>query len=201
MAEPVSLQTLLTYLTLISVPVGVFYHIMTLRNTRKNQKLTLETRQTQLFMDIYQTWASKEFQKDLDLMLYVWEYDDFDDFMRKYGSEADIDAHSIWDQNSMWLEGIGVLVRRGLIAPQLIFDLQSFSGTMLLTWKKFAPFILGFRERFDLKEYMQDFEYLREVILEIYEREHPESGILRLIGDESARNVVFHSKQHPELKT
>ncbi len=187
MAEPVSLQTLLTYLTLISVPVGVFYHIMTLRNTRRNQQLTLETRQTQLFIDIYKTWASKEFQRDLDVMLYIWEYDDFDDFMRKYGEEADIDAHSIWDQNSMWLEGIGVLVRRGLIDPRLILGLQSFSGTMLLTWKKFAPFILGFRERFSLQEYMQDFEYLNDVIKKMYEREHPESGLLRIIGDQDIR--------------
>jgi len=48
-AEPVSLQTLLTYLTLISVPVGVFYHVMTLRNTQRNRKLQLETRQTLQF--------------------------------------------------------------------------------------------------------------------------------------------------------
>jgi hypothetical protein len=32
MIEQFSLQTALTYLTLISVPIGVFYHIMTLRN-------------------------------------------------------------------------------------------------------------------------------------------------------------------------
>ena len=43
MAEPVSLQTLLTYLTPISIPVGVIYHIMTLRNTRKNKQPQLKT--------------------------------------------------------------------------------------------------------------------------------------------------------------
>ena len=48
MAELVSLQTLLTYLTLISVPIGVFYHIMTLRNTRKNQQLILESRRARV---------------------------------------------------------------------------------------------------------------------------------------------------------
>jgi hypothetical protein len=42
------IQTALTYLTLISVPVDVFYHIMTLRNTRRNQELQLETRHAQL---------------------------------------------------------------------------------------------------------------------------------------------------------
>jgi len=43
MAEPVSLQTLLTYLTLISIPVGVIYYIMTLRNTRKNKQPLMKT--------------------------------------------------------------------------------------------------------------------------------------------------------------
>jgi len=50
MIEPVNLQTVLTYLTLISVSVGVFYHIMTLRNTRKNQQLQLETRQINTYL-------------------------------------------------------------------------------------------------------------------------------------------------------
>jgi hypothetical protein len=57
MAEPVSIQTMLTYLTLISVPVGVFYHIMTLRNQSR-------TRQVQLFMQIYNRWTDPIFQEN-----------------------------------------------------------------------------------------------------------------------------------------
>jgi len=101
------LQTLLTYLTLISVPVGVFYHIMTLRNTRRNQEVTLETRQTQLFMEIFKTYASKEFQRDLEQMRFVWEFDGYDDFFEKYGVENDPDAHAIWDQAVMGMRGLG----------------------------------------------------------------------------------------------
>ncbi len=59
----IDLQTILTYLTLISVPVGVIYHIMTLRNTRKNQLLQLETRQTQLYMQVLNKVSSLEFQR------------------------------------------------------------------------------------------------------------------------------------------
>jgi hypothetical protein len=49
----INIQALLTYLTLISIPVGVTFHIMTLNNTRKNQQQQLETRQAQLFMQMY----------------------------------------------------------------------------------------------------------------------------------------------------
>ena len=61
MAEPLTLQTLLTYLTLISVPVGVFYHIMTLNNTSKNQRQTLDTRQTNILMNLYKEWGTDEY--------------------------------------------------------------------------------------------------------------------------------------------
>ena len=62
----IDLQTVLTYLTLISVPVGVFYHIMTLRNTRRNQQLTLENRNAQLLMRIYDKYTETE------LMRHKW---------------------------------------------------------------------------------------------------------------------------------
>jgi hypothetical protein len=56
----IDLQTVLTYLTLISVPVGVFYHIMTLRNTRKNQQLILETRRAgwRVFAVAFAVWPA-----------------------------------------------------------------------------------------------------------------------------------------------
>ena len=61
----IDLQTLLTYLTLISVPFGVFYHIMTLNNTRKNQQMQLETRQAQLFFNLYMEDISERASKAL----------------------------------------------------------------------------------------------------------------------------------------
>ena len=56
----IDLQTILTYLTLISIPIGVLYHIMTLRNTSKNQQLQLESRQIQLYMQLLDRFASEE---------------------------------------------------------------------------------------------------------------------------------------------
>jgi hypothetical protein len=53
MIEQFSLQTLLTYLTLISVPIGVFYHIMMLRNSQK-------ARQTEMLMRLHESKHDKE---------------------------------------------------------------------------------------------------------------------------------------------
>ena len=101
MVEQLTLQTIGILLTGISLTVAAAYYTFTLRNTRRNQELTLETRQTQLFMDIYKTWASKEFQRDLEQMRYIWEFDGFDDFFEKYGVENNPEDHAIWDQAVM----------------------------------------------------------------------------------------------------
>ena len=65
----VDIQTVLTYLTLISVPVGVAYHIMTLNNTRKNQQMQLDTRQAQLYTTLWnQSFNNPEWMKNYLIM-------------------------------------------------------------------------------------------------------------------------------------
>ena len=168
MAALETLQTLLTFLTLISVPVGVVYHIMTLRNTRKNQELQLETRQAQLFMDIYETYASKQYQKDRERMLYLWEFEGSDDFFNKYGVDVNPDEHAIYDMFTAHFEGIGVLVRRGLIDSNLVYDLMYDS--VIFFWEKFEPVLLGIREQWGQKSY-EDLEFLKNEMLRIKEQE------------------------------
>jgi hypothetical protein len=168
MAEPITLQTLLTYLTLISVPVGVFYHIMTLRNTRKNQELQLETRQAQLFMQIYNRFQSPEFQLN-DYLFTQWEWKDFDDFEEKYG---DAESYSKHMSAGCYYEGIGVLVQRGLIDVEIVDDL--LSGYIIRFWEKFKPVNDVWRERLEWPQSYEWLEYLYNQIKPIVEEQHPE---------------------------
>lgn len=153
----VDVQTILNYLALISIPIGVFYHIMTLNNTRKNQQLQLETRQAQLFMNIYDTFSSKQYQKDRERMFMIWEFDDYDDFFNKYGPDSAPDEHAIWDMFCSHFEGIAVLVRRGLIDSELVYDLMYAS--IIKFWEKYETILLGLRERSGPKTW-EDLEYL-----------------------------------------
>ena len=68
-------------MTLISVPVGVVYHIITLRNTKRNQELQLETRETQLFMSMY-----NRFQDDFIETYYKIRDFEFNTFARACAS-------------------------------------------------------------------------------------------------------------------
>jgi hypothetical protein len=141
MAEPVSLQTVLTYLTLISIPVGVFYHIMTLRNTRKNQQLQLETRQINTYLNF--TSSAKGFMEDMAEVVYLYEWDDYNDFIEKYGPFNNPSAFGkFWNVLDFWNE-LGILVKNQVISMDLIYE--QWSGGVIETWEKYKPIILEWR--------------------------------------------------------
>jgi hypothetical protein len=157
LAEPVTLQALLTYLTLISVPIGVFYHIMTLNNTRKNQQMQLETRQAQLFMQIYQDMSSPEHYISFNELLTM-EWEDWDDYYRKYGSANNPENYAL--RSSMWyrLNGVGLLVKAGLIDVNRVFDLMSW--TILWQWKKWEDHIIIIRDLYNNPFFLEGFEFI-----------------------------------------
>jgi hypothetical protein len=155
MAEPVSLQTLLTYLTLISVPVGVFYHIMTLRNTRKNQELQLETRQINTYLTLIKTM--KDLMEEMMEVIYVYQWDDYDDFIEKYGPFHNPSAFAkVWRLIDLWNE-LGMLVKKGIISMDLIHE--QWSGGIQEGWEKCKPLILEWRAAGETN-LGESFEYL-----------------------------------------
>jgi len=168
MAEPVSLQTLLTYLTLISVPVGVFYHIMTLRNTRKNQQMQLETRQIQLYMQFHEKMSTRDFREAWDEIMDEWSWTGYEDFMKKYGPYENPDAW--WKFNSIrtLFEQLGILAKEGSVNVQVIYDW--LGGTPIYLWDKFEPIIDAMRIEWEsppkgmFSEHFEDLVYvLREI--------------------------------------
>ena len=80
----VEANIVLTLLQTISIMVGIEYYILNLQNNQKNQEtsiknqeITLETRQAQLFMNIFNNYSSKGYQKELENIL-SWQYNDYD---------------------------------------------------------------------------------------------------------------------------
>lgn len=169
MAEPVTLQTLLTYLTLISIPVGVVYHIMTLRNTRRNQQMQLETRQAQLFMQIYDNFNKTEFyRKQMDIMREM-EWGDTEDYERKYG--GDLEAVSKVGSIGVFFEGIGVLAQQGLIDVELVARLMS--GHVIGIWEKLGPVWKARRERSGNPYVMEYNEWLYNAVKRVKKEQKP----------------------------
>jgi hypothetical protein len=166
MAEPITLQTMLTYLTLISVPVGVFYHIMTLRNTRKNQELTLRaqeqalvTRQAQLFMQIYDKSISKEYADAMKVLRGV-KFDDYEEYKHYMVNMGDYpDKVDAWNFIGGFYEGLGLLVMEDLISIRMVTVFMGNSITRF--YNKFGgPYIHQFRDETGITGILSETEYL-----------------------------------------
>jgi hypothetical protein len=160
MAEPVSLQTLLTYLTLISVPVGVIYHVMTLRNQSKS-------RQAQLFMNLYGSYATPEAQGHFRDLLTI-EMNGIDDWNRL---KDDREQFKSWGYFASYYEGIGVLVRDGFVDIGLVAKL--LSGNAIWFWEKYRDGILELRQRLNWPRFCIEVEYLNSRVIE-YREKNPE---------------------------
>jgi hypothetical protein len=164
----VNIETLSIVFTGLSISLAAFYYISTLRNAQKAQKLQIETRQAQLFMPIYSTSYSEEHIKALE-EVRQWEWEDYDDYMAKYGSEANPEAYMMYRKLFGYLEGLGVLVRRGLIDPSLVDDLMS--GFIIRFWEKFEPYFVERRRRLNWPQVGEQIEYLYSQVRPIAERQ------------------------------
>jgi len=146
------------------VLLAALYYILNIRTTR-------QTRQAQLFMSIYSTYSSTEFLKAWsEIMNYPFK--DYDDFESKYGFEVNPDAMVKGRMVNAYLEGIGVLMKKGLIDSSIVDDLMS--GTIIRYWEKYEPYILEYRKRRDWPQTGEHVEYLYNKIKPIASRQGKE---------------------------
>ena len=165
----VTVETVSIVFTGLSISLAAFYYISTLRNAQRTQQLQLETRQAQLFMQIYSQWTSMEMGRNYQRIMDM-EWTDYADYREK--READIELDIGFGSVGRYLEGIGVLVHRGLIDVTFVDDLMS--GTIMSYWEKMAPTIKESRIRLNWPPYLEWIEYLYNKIKPIVEEQHPE---------------------------
>jgi len=154
----------------LSVMVAAFYYISVLKNTQITQQSTLETRQTQLFMQIFQELNSEETMTTL-AELYNMKWENYEDFEKKYGSITNPENFGKRSHAFYSLSIIGCLVKDGVISIERADASVGIIVTML--WSKYAEVIKEIRVHSGLPRYFDDFEYLYNRLDEYY-RENPE---------------------------
>jgi hypothetical protein len=142
---------------------------MTLRNTRKNQDQQLETRQAQLYMQIYDKFSSPAF------------VDAFCRFQETREQVQTIDDYYEWASDpenlktmvimATFFEGIGVLVKENLIEMRVVAQLTT--EPIVLFWGMFGSIIDEIRVRDGSPRMMCETEYLVDELMK-YAKEHPE---------------------------
>jgi len=147
----IDLQTLLTYLTLISVPVGVFYYIMTLRNQSR-------TRQAQLYNNIWnQSMNNPHFQKQY-MRFVSLRWNSFDEYLElfPYGDYESENTMALWGI-ALFFEGLAPLVKEGLLDMRY---LKGTIGSLIMDfWKRYEPMLEEVREFYG-PNFLDETEYL-----------------------------------------
>jgi hypothetical protein len=140
----------------LGVCVAAFYYVMTLRVQQENMKATLETRQAQFLMSLYQRWSSKEYQDNWFFAMFKMSWIDYEDFTRKYPVDSR-EANQFYTVAAFY-KGIGLLVEQSLVEAVTVAKL--LGGDLIPFWEKFKPIILEIRVRLSQPGQFTYVEYL-----------------------------------------
>ena len=153
--------------------VGVAFAYLEVRSLARQRETDVETRQAQLFMGVFQHYFDREWVRQQQEIFWQFEdYDTVDEFLEKYGPETNMEAFVTFVTRNNFYEGLGVLLKRGLIDASLIDDM--LSSPIQFFWERRVQPIAGeFRERFNPAAF-EWMEYLYNQIMPIRLRQHPE---------------------------
>ena len=161
----VDLGLILSFIQAFGIIVGIAYYIMNIQNNQRNQQLQLETRQTQLFMDLYRIFSDKD---------YYTAWDTFqdnkgksvDELKKLYSNDPDFRGGVIkW----VWyFEGLGVLVREGLLDIRLIALLMT--GLLKQWWEFWGPVAKELSIEWNWPRYVVETEYLYNELMKYLEK-------------------------------
>ncbi|MFH0850995.1 MAG: hypothetical protein V1924_08670 [Candidatus Bathyarchaeota archaeon] len=147
MVDLASLQAVSYIMGSLGVFVAAVYYVLNIQNNRRNQELSLETqkhtlesRQTQLTMHLYEKMSTKEYLDDFNEILLEWSWTDYEDFQTKYGSKGDSKKWHMFGAVCINWEQIGILMKYGAFNPDMLYD--QWSGFYIRFWEKIEPIIV-----------------------------------------------------------
>ena len=184
----ITLPIVLQILQTAGILVGIIYYITIMRNSQRNQEISLknqqltlqsqelarkaqeqalETRQAQLFMQFMSPAMSGD-KADYWQEIMKWEWSDYDDFIRIH---SDPENSKSYDQIAYYLESLGSYVRLGFIPIRLVAVTMSIWVTGF--WNKFGSMIVERRVKTNTPRLLSETEHLYDELIK-YHKEHPE---------------------------
>jgi hypothetical protein len=151
-----SFEFLAIVLSVLGLTASLIYYARVLENQNK-------TRQTQLFLQFYNRLTDKQFFEEFKNTL-AQEWTDFDDYLNKYGY-----GPTLFD---IYLEGVGLLVKRNQIDIKMVDDLMS--SLVINYWRSHGEIMLEMRKRRNMPQIAEWTEYLYNEIMNEAINQHPE---------------------------
>jgi len=142
----------------LGVCIAAIYYIINLKNNQKNMKTTLETRQTQLFMQLFAQYNTKDFMNDFGRVAYQMEYKNLADWQEKYSPMNNLDYWASWSRVGRFFDGVGILVKSGLIDVDLV--VEELRELNLYSWDKMSSWVYEIRSVMKSESTWENFEFL-----------------------------------------
>ncbi len=134
-----------------------------------NMRATLQTRQAQLFMQIYTKWAEEEWATKFNTTLGETMWNSYDDFKKEVLNNPE--QLKKFQSLMRFYEGLGVLVKENLIHIRLVA--LSMAGDTTRYWTQTEPMIMQMRTEFNYPRLQSETEFLYDKLKD-YLRSHPE---------------------------
>ena len=157
----------------LAIIVGVIIALQQLGDIKQTRETELETRQAQLFMNIYnQGFTNPQF---LEAMLTVshlhWESLEEYQALLDYTNPETRNNRLAMTMLIGFYEGVGVLVKENLLDIRMVALLMT--GPMKSFWEKLEPIVEERREYRNYPRWVSETEYLYNELMK-YISEHPE---------------------------
>ena len=157
MVDLAEIQAAYYMIAATGVLIAAIYYVL-------NMRATLETRRIGLIDSIMSRTINKDgFRSYFELMNYDWR--DYGDFERKYGSDNDVVAAATRFENWHSYNSIGTMIRKGMVRAEDLYDMGMFGVTFI--WEKYKPIIEENRRRYNGKDHLRDLEYLADEMMRV----------------------------------
>jgi len=144
MSNMVDVQTISIVVAAAGVFIAAINSIYSSRRAEEQRQLTLETqqhaletRQAQLFMQVYGQWTTPDFAKAYGSTRYKTPPEEFEKLVsdfRAHSPDLDLELYAHWQTLQTYFEGLGLLVKKGLLDITFVEDL--FSNRILWWWEQ-----------------------------------------------------------------
>jgi hypothetical protein len=166
----VSIEQVVYVVPILALTASILYYALNLRTANKNQQMQLETRQAQLFINIYNQTLNNQPTRDAHKIMNTWKWSNFEELWETIfvseTAEKNMDALLLI---GAFYNGVGILVKEKLLDIRYV-DTMTYWITMF--WGLLDPYIDELRAK-TYPRLFNETEYLYKELMK-YHKEHPE---------------------------
>ena len=165
----ISIEQVVYAVPLLALTVSIFYYAVNIRTANKNQKMQLETRHAQLFLNIYNHLLTNQPTRDAHKLMSNWRWSSFEELWETiFGPENEENMDALFLIGSYY-NCVGILVKEDLLDIRFV-DTMTFWIAMF--WGLLGPYIDEVRAK-TYQGLFIEAEYLYKELMK-YRKEHPE---------------------------